>query len=190
MSEEHKDKVHKSRRKKIHNGEVLGFAKTMLGFLNAHYTPLVLEDIIDWDSVDDFGYSRDLQFYGDHIESRCLGSRKSVFRLFLDIIDFHCDNQKMPAVLKPQVFFARLALLAFLRHHKNTVIELPPWKDFPRNEIAAHVISEVLHLWYDQPNGSSYRGIWEDGESLRIMDGKRYENVISFAQNVWAARLI
>ena len=190
MSEEPKDKNSKSRRKKIHDGETLGFAKAMLDFLNAHYIPLVLEDVIDWDSVNDFGYSRDLQFYEDNIESRCLSSRQGVFRIFLDIIDFHCLQQKMPTLLKPHVFFARLALAAFLCHHKSTPIELAPWKDFPKNEIAANVISKVLHLWYDQPNGSSYRGIWECGEAFRIMDGKRYDDVIAFAQNVWTARLI
>ncbi|MBQ3749291.1 MAG: hypothetical protein II863_17925 [Kiritimatiellae bacterium] len=180
----------KSRRKKIHEGEVLGFAKALLDFLNAHYIALTLDDVINWDSVEDYGYCRDASFYSDTIESYCQANRQPVMRLFLDIIDFHCNQTAMPTVFKQPVLFGRLALVTFLRHHRNTTPEKPPWNEFPRNKIAAAIIDNVFPLWFERFKDSSYRGMWEYGEALRLLDGKKYENVIQFALDVWKARLI
>ncbi len=136
------------RRKKIHDGELLSAAKEMLSLIGSSYRKMELDDFFSPITLDSHRRRLGPNAIEEQILNTAERARSDVLRFLLDIIDYFTGGIAIPGVKPSVTFWTSKAISAFIDDHPNTMPESVPWKELPRNIIAAEIIKAIEDAWF------------------------------------------
>lgn len=166
-AEDAKATKRQGKRKKIRAGELLSIAKDSLEMLARSYKQINIDDFFNPITLDSHRRRLGPGSIEEQIEEASTQARSDVLRFMLDIIDYFTAGITIPRVKTSVVFWARKAISAFIDNNPNIKPEAAPWKEFPRNVIAAGMIQAIEDSWF---TGGFHMHKFSSEEATRIFE--------------------